>query len=137
MQPNILINAVSQWAAQDDRIIAVALVGSHARNEARADSDIDLVLICENPDALLQDVSWAQEFGEARVGDIEDYGLVRSVRAFYAHGPEVEFGLTSKEWVTSPIDEETAKVMLAGLRTLYDAGRLFETALKDARERFD
>jgi len=45
-------------------IATVALVGSHARGEARPDSDVDLVLVCADPDEALFDRSWMVGFGE-------------------------------------------------------------------------
>jgi len=36
------IEKVRQWACAEDKISALALVGSHARQQARPDSDIDL-----------------------------------------------------------------------------------------------
>ena len=50
-------------AAHQPTIAAVALVGSHARGEARPDADIDLVLLCEEPHAFLAHTSWIHHFG--------------------------------------------------------------------------
>jgi predicted nucleotidyltransferase len=38
------LDRVTDWSAHQPTIAAVALVGSHARSEARPDSDIDVVL---------------------------------------------------------------------------------------------
>ena len=44
-----LLRQVVAWAAEQDEVQAVVLVGSYARGDARADSDVDLVLLVEDP----------------------------------------------------------------------------------------
>jgi hypothetical protein len=44
---------------------------------------------------------------------------VTSVRAWYVDGTEVEFGLATVEWATSP-DQGTRRVVKDGLRVLLD-----------------
>ena len=40
-----LLNAVTKWAEGNPGILGVALVGSYARDKAKVDSDIDLVVL--------------------------------------------------------------------------------------------
>lgn len=125
MEPEGLISAVASWAEEVEEILAVALCGSHARGTARPDSDVDLVLICTNRERLLLDFSWTRIFGPVLSVALEPYGLVESVRVTYENGPEVEFGITTVDWVALPVDEGTAGVMRDGLRVIYDpSGRL-------------
>ena len=60
------------------------------------------------------------EFGVSQSVSIEDWGIVQSVRVFYADGPEVEYGITSSEWVTFPLDEGTITVLRDGVVVLLD-----------------
>ena len=125
-----LIARVSKWAQRDDRVIAAAVCGSHARGEARPDSDIDFCLLTTDPASLLDDRSWIFEFGaDARIaGPVEDYNLVQSIRVFYGM-TEAEFGVTDEAWAKLPIDLETAGVINNGLQILYDPeGRLERAA---------
>ena len=126
MDANELIDRVANWSKRDDRVVALGICGSHARGEARPDSDIDFCILTFDPDSLLQDRSWIFGFGtNAQVSkDIEDYNLVQSVRVFYG-ATEAEFGVTDQAWAEIPIDPDTAGVMNDGLRILYDPeGRL-------------
>jgi len=115
-----LVKAVASWAENHVDIVSVALVGSHARGNARVDSDVDLVLQCASPARYLGDLSWISEFGVAKDVSVEDYGVVQSVRVFYEDGPEVEYGITSSEWATLPLDEGTLKVLRDGVKVLLD-----------------
>jgi len=115
-----LVKAVALWAENHVDIVSVALVGSHARGNARVDSDVDLVLQCASPARYLGDLSWISEFGVAKDVSVEDYGVVQSVRVFYEDGPEVEYGITSSEWATLPLDEGTLKVLRDGVKVLLD-----------------
>src|SRR5512146_253275 len=125
MGPEHLIAAVAAWSARQQAILAACVCGSHARGTARADSDVDLVLVCTARERLLSDTSWTEDFGRVRSVAFESYGLVESVRVAYDKGPEVEFGLTTVAWITLPVDAGTAGVMRGGLRILYDpSGRL-------------
>lgn len=128
MGPDELISKVTSWSRRDVRVVALGICGSHARGEARPDSDIDFCILTTNPSSLLEDLSWIQVFGsDARVvGPIEDYNLVQSVRVLYGV-TEAEFGVTDEAWTQLPIDQGTARVMNDGLRILYDPeGRLEE-----------
>jgi len=126
-----LLDRVTAWAASQPTIAGLALVGSYARGEARADSDIDLVLLCTQPPAYVCDTAWIQCFGEVERCDVEDWGLVRSLRVHYRDGVEVEFGLTTLAWAQLPVDPGTRSVVAPGLSILFDRdGRL--ARLRDA-----
>ena len=131
-----LVKAVTSWAENHVDIVSVALIGSHARGNARLDSDVDLVLQCARPARYLADLTWISEFGVAQDVFVEDYGLVQSVRVFYADGPEVEYGITSSEWVTLPLDEGTLKVLRDGVLVLLDRDGALTRAVEWVRERW-
>lgn len=129
-----LIAKVRSWSQCDDRVVAAGLCGSHARGEARPDSDIDFCILTPNSDSLLDDRSWIYDLGaDARVaGAVEDYNLVQSIRVFYGE-TEAEFGITDVAWAKPPIDPKTADVINNGLQILHDPDRRLETAVADAQ----
>lgn len=120
------LDDVAQWAQTQPDILAVALVGSHARGEASETSDIDLTLLCENPDASVNDPSWTTHFGQSTSIGIEDWGRLTSVRVFYQHGREVEFGFTDASWAALPLDSGTQKVVLNGFKIIFDRNGYFQ-----------
>ena len=101
-------------------MLGLALVGSHARGDARPDSDVDLVLVYREPSRLLVDTAWVSTFGEAHEVCREDWGLIQSVRVVYRDGSEVEFGVTGIAWTETPPDGTTAAVVRGGCSILLD-----------------
>lgn len=124
------LDRVTEWAIHQPTLSGVALVGSHARGEARPDSDIDLVLLCTHPNAFLKDTLWVRLFGEVMACQTEEWGRVTSLRVSYRNGLEAEFGLTTPTWARFPIDAGTRQVVSNGVRILLDKegalGRLLE-----------
>ncbi len=116
-----LINLVIDWAKSEEGVLGVALVGSHARGEARQDSDIDLVIISSDPYRYIDDSSWISSFGEIKSCKTEDWGILTSLRVFFRDGLEVEFGFSSLEWVAIPPDSGTAEVVADGMKILFDS----------------
>ena len=130
----LLFDHVTKWVKGKADILGVALVGSYARNQARPDSDVDLILIADTPEVYIDHPEWIEEFGKVRSRSVEDWGLVTSLRVFYEGGLEVEYGLTSPEWGKAPIDEGTRRVILDGIQILLDKNGLLARALSEAKK---
>lgn len=120
---------VKDWATNEKNILGVALVGSHARNAAKEYSDIDLMIIVNDPQLYLQDISWISQFGKVKEDGIkdEDWGLVKTKRVFYKNEIEAEFNFVTEEWSrVNPVDTGTKKVMTDGNIVLVDKKGLLE-----------
>jgi predicted nucleotidyltransferase len=118
-----LLRRVREWAEGRDDLAAVALVGSWARDEAREDSDVDLVVLT---DAEAGD--WVDELApEADVVRHGTWGVVTERRLRMPSGLEVEVGIAARSWAaTDPVDAGTRRVAEMGLRALYDPDDLLE-----------
>jgi predicted nucleotidyltransferase len=125
------INSVASWASAQPDIRAVALVGSYARNAATETSDIDLVILTNEPARYLENTGWVQQFGHVAKQQTELYGPVTSLRIWYAGGPEVEYGITTPDWAAQPLDEGTRRVIQDGMIVLYEREALLSPCLND------
>ena len=115
-----LLRKATAWAAARGDVRALALVGWWARGEARADSDVDLVLLTDDVEAYVGDGAWAAELG-GRVVATEPYGVLTSVRVELQSGLELELGVTGPAWAaTDPVDPGTRAVVERGMRSLHD-----------------
>jgi uncharacterized protein len=121
MREQLFLERVVQWASDEEKLLAVALVGSRTRGNPRPDSDVDIVLFTEDPGFYLKNMQWTAIFGDVVKISDEDWGAVQSKRVLYKDGLEVEFGVTTKEWAkTNPIDAGTNNVIRNGMKILYD-----------------
>jgi predicted nucleotidyltransferase len=109
-----------EWAETQTEITGVLLVGSHARGQARAGSDVDLVILARAPGRYLQERSFVEQFGAVARTEEEDWGRLISLRVWYADGGEVEFGLTDPGWAALPVDPGTREVVSDGARIILD-----------------
>ncbi len=129
-----LLVQVRDWAAAQDDVQAVLLVGSHARGQARADSDLDLVILARDPERFLRAPSFAGFLGEVARTTTEEWGKLTSVRCWYASGLEVEFGFAGAEWIAGPpFDPGTARVLGDGARVLLDRLGGLEEVVRSAK----
>ena len=121
------LSQVVSWASTKDSILGISLVGSYARNQAKVDSDVDLVILSEKPTELLADTERLSTFGEVVSNRHGDYGLVQSKHILYKNGLKIEYGITTLEWTqTQPIDEGTRRVVTDGMQILYDPQKAFK-----------
>jgi len=124
------INDVTDWASAQPDIRAVALVGSYARNAATGTSDIDLVILTDEPVKYLENTEWVRQFGHVARQQTEPYGKVTSLRVWYIGGREVEYGITTPDWAAQPLDEGTQRVVRDGMKVLFERQVLLGPYLK-------
>ncbi|MEO0561071.1 MAG: nucleotidyltransferase domain-containing protein [Chloroflexota bacterium] len=125
-QLGALTDVVEGWAQQTSAIRAVALVGSYARGAQRPDSDVDLILLAQDPLAF-RATGWITQFDWSGLDtDVDrwvdrEYGAVWSRHVHLTNGLDVEFSFGELSWAaTDPVDPGTRKVMTDGHRVLYD-----------------
>ena len=124
-----IITRFCRWAQQRHDISGVFLVGSHARETASPTSDVDLVILTSEPQRYLEDFSWVSEFGDFNSIQHEDWGAVQSIRVFYKNGPEIEYGITTPDWASSPIPQSTLDVLAGGMKLLFDRSGMLAEAI--------
>lgn len=120
---------LKSWAAKQNGIYGILLVGSQARGAARMDSDVDLIIMAEDHESYLSKLEWTAEFGEVSRTQTEAWGKVTSLRVWYQDGLEVEFGFTDESWVATPLDAGTQEVLAGGYRILFERDDLLTKAI--------
>lgn len=132
----ILLVDVIQWTRQRSDIRAALLIGSYARGSARSDSDVDILVLTEQPSAYRDTTAWANDFNwsvwrapMAHWRDA-DYGPVWSRHFVLQDGSDIEFGFGHPNWAqTEPVDEGTRDVVRNGARIMYDPDGLLKQLL--------
>ncbi len=113
------------WANAEENINGIFLVGSYASDRAKETSDVDLIIITDEPFLYLTNNYWIEVFGKTTIVKDEDWGLLKTKRAYFDNGLEIEFNITTNEWMRVPADPETKKVLAEGNKILLDkAGKL-------------
>jgi uncharacterized protein len=118
-----IIGSVAAWAVGQRDIVGVAVVGSWPRNEARMDSDVDLLVVTDDKEPYLSDGSWvaAAVGGPARFVRTQDWGPLTEWRVALRSGLEVEFDFVPRSWANAdPVDTGTARVVGDGCSPLVD-----------------
>lgn len=131
MSVTAFLEAFNRWASARPDVVAVALVGSYARDAAQEGSDVDLLILTTDVAGYVSDRSWVSLFGETAECSVEDWGKVTSVRAFYASGLEVEYGFTTPDWAKMPMDAVSSKVVSDGMKILFDAQHILSAVRRE------
>jgi uncharacterized protein len=118
-----VLAAVTAWARRRGDIRAVALVGSWARGEQTAASDVDVVVLTDDPSIYVIGEDWATDAlgADATVVRTRAWGVLTERRVLLPSALEVEFGFAPSSWAAvDPVDPGTAAVVRHGCRLLFD-----------------
>ena len=92
-----LLERVQAWARTETNVRAAFVVGSQARSETPADewSDVDVVLLADDPARLIEEADWLGEFGTPQLSFVEEtaIGKERERRVLYEAGVDVDFAI--------------------------------------------
>jgi aminoglycoside 6-adenylyltransferase len=121
----LLAAAVADWASEREDVRAAVLVGSHARAETPADrwSDLDVILLVEDPEPYAADPHWVEEFGTPVLTFLEPtaVGGQRERRVLYESGEDVDFPLIPVAALERLEASDNAAALLGrGFRVLVD-----------------
>ena len=113
-------DAFISWATAQADIEGIALVGSYARGTATENSDVDLIILTSKRARYLENHDWLSLFGEIERSSNETWGDVKTIRATYKTGLEIEYNFSTPSWAAVPIDAGTRRVLNDGMKILYD-----------------
>ena len=139
--PAGLLARVEDWARTDAGVHGLLLLGSRARSEQPADvwSDTDLIVVVDDPEAFLADVSWPARFGAVAITFIEQTGHGRRERrVLYADGTDLDAVPVAFAEMRDGVSDPGALAILGkGHRVLVDKAGLFDrlpAAIESAEE---
>jgi aminoglycoside 6-adenylyltransferase len=118
----LIAAAITDWASERDDVRAAFVVGSQARTDAPADrwSDLDVVLVVDDPEPFVRDAAWVAEFGTPVLTFVEATALgdERERRVLYESGHDVDLPLIP----LSAVDhlDVAAPLLARGYRVLVD-----------------
>jgi predicted nucleotidyltransferase len=115
------------WATSRADVRALALVGSWARDAPTGDSDVDLVVLSEEPERFERDDEWITRLGAARLLRRRRWGVLTEHRLAIPSGTELDVGVAPTSWAsTGPVDAGTRRVVADGMRALHDPDGLLD-----------
>jgi predicted nucleotidyltransferase len=122
-----VLDRIAGWARERPDVKALALVGSYARGAAEEGSDVDIVLLTDDPAGYLDTETWARELGAEGAVGTRRRGALTERRLTLPTGVEVEVGVALPAWArTNPVDPGTREVLQGGIRALHDPEGLLE-----------
>ena len=125
-----LLAALHEWARGRADAVAVGVVGSWARGDARMDSDVDVVLLTEERAPYLENDAWVREVGGVKFVRTRPWGTVTERRFALPSGLEVELGVAPPSWaVTDPVDEGMRRIVADGVSVLYTPKKILASLL--------
>ena len=130
-----LLERAATWAAARDDVLAIALVGSWARDAAGPGSDVDLVVLTEDPAAYTARADWIEALAPGGVlVRTADWVAIVERRLLLPSRLEVEVGFGRPSWAsTAPVDPGTRRVVEDGLRVVHDPRGLLAALLSACR----
>lgn len=129
-QAEAVISAVTRWAGEQADVSALALVGSYASHYPGMRSDVDLVLLTNDPDKHARGLGWIVPCDpRARLICDRRWGPLRERRVRLHSGLQVELGIVRPTWASLPLDPGTDKVLRDGCQILHDPQRLLAEAM--------
>ena len=121
---DLIETAVADWARERDDVSAVVVVGSRARADIPADrwSDLDIILIVDDPEPYAESATWVSEFGTPALTLLEGTPSgQRERRVLYETGEDVDFPLFPLSALDRLGQSANAVALLArGYRVLVD-----------------
>ena len=131
MSADLFLTRFVAWATEREDVRGALLVGSRARTETPADqwSDVDLVLVVDEPDRCLTDEQWLEAFGRPLLTFLEPTLIEGTFerRVLYETGLDVDIAIfTLASLAQATTQPEAAAVLARGHQLLIDNAGLAE-----------
>lgn len=131
-EASALIRAVATWVEARPDLKALAVAGSRARGAERPDSDLDLLILADEPGRYRASHAWLPEMPLAPPFQLAShrgaaYGAVWSYHVLLVPSAELELAFAAAEWASNnPIDAGTRRVVEDGFKIIVDKDGLLQ-----------
>ena len=118
-----IINNFVLWGNDKDELYAALIIGSQARNDHPSDefSDLDVIMIVDNPDLFLQSNQWLEQIGCFYISFIENtIGGAKERRILFDDALDVDFVILSKGNFENAVKNGGIDILKRGYRILVD-----------------
>lgn len=124
-----LVADLRLWGTDVTDVRAIAVVGSYARGAPRPGSDLDLVLLCEEPGRFGPWLAEVPPLAPAQFLHRRAWGPLTELRLRRRSGLHIDVGVAPLTWaMVEPLDLGTARVLRAGVRIVHDPDQLLAIA---------
>jgi aminoglycoside 6-adenylyltransferase len=143
-----MVKRLKAWAEQESKVHSAMILGSQVREKFEGDewSDLDVLLLVDDPQVFLQTDPWLTFFGEAVCGTVEEtqldwIHLTWAVkRVLFADNRTVDFSILPYDRINDVLSIN-AEIHAYGFQIIYDdsSNRLaskIETTLKHVEDAF-
>lgn len=133
------LRVIALWVNARSDLNGLALAGSWSRGNARRGSDLDLLILADNPEKYAADQHWLYPIPLPAPFRIVSYwgrayGTVWSCHALLQPTAKLELTFAAVDWASSdPIDEETRQVISDGFEVLVDKGGCLQRIVEAVR----
>jgi hypothetical protein len=122
------MGAIALWVNARSDLKALGLTGSWSRGSARANSDLDLLILADAPEQYRSDQRWLYHIALPEPFRIMSYwgtryGAAWSCHAMLEPAAKLELTFAAIGWAsTDPIDAGTRRVVSDGFHVIVDKG---------------
>ena len=120
---DFMLESLTSWGNSTDKVYALMVIGSQARSDHPADdcSDLDLVMVVDDPDHFLQTDQWLTQIGNAHISFVEDtIGGGKERRVLFDGALDVDFMILSKLQLAQAIKSGEIGLVKRGYHILVD-----------------
>jgi len=117
------------WSRSRSDVLALGIVGSYGYGRPRLGSDVDLILLTDDPASYGAWLGILSPVAPGRLIRHQQWGPVTEWRFRRPSGLHVELGVAPPSWAdTNPLDPGTARVLADGLQIVHDPQDLLAQA---------
>lgn len=128
-----IIDTIKSWAENDPNIKVVIIIGSQVQKAAKVDiwSDLDTMILLDNPETLLMDDGWIGNFGNPVCSYVDTTKLSfvewdwSVKRVLYEKNLDVDFSILPISHLDSVLSVNK-DIISKGYRIIYDPTNLVE-----------